>query len=766
MFFSSCASYNYSSSDRRSNNTFTLVANTPQVTISYKARSLRKKSQEFYGLNWNNNGNGMYSADITFNKLKRRGRYLIIQSPNYVSDTIKIKRAIRFKEVLEANNNPGSTDGSILYWLFSPVVIPFDFLMPSFYKISKKSKTSTVNLKYTQEYMDIKFQEIKNADNPITFESYMKEYPYSKRVIDARLKRDSLHLNTAIGTYTEEAISKFISTHEKSKFLDEAIKIKEEMVVARNEFQIAKNKNTKEAYEDYLKKFPKSIQKKDATNNLVDVVFKKILKSNDINEVNDFNIQYLVVNFNILNFDTFQRKSTVIANHLDDLIVSKYDATNKVNYESYSKIWKAYREVTKFKNLYRLKKCESYLSKISDMILFDMAKLNNQESQNRYLNKAKNDFNEFVLFDEVNDTNVSLILSAVSNSINFNGKLILYNQGYFSNRIKHSGEGDWSRNFLAFNYREKEYSNFNEINVEEFVFTKGLISDLKLLRDKTILMSYSNYLNLKSEYSYYLSGKLVRTDFREKNNSYFYEFENGINLTLKNLEDKIKVADYELANKNFDYAIELYNNCYKNDYPKTIALNLRIEKSIQNAGMQKIVYQNKLEQQRVAEEKKQEKIRLAEEKKQELIRIAEEKSKPKIGSRYKGGIIYKIYEDGSGGKLFFGVSRGTFQDIEDYLKNEYRSGIQCYMADDYDLQLLLQMGLIGPDAGDGTWNHLWYMGNRRVISYLKPVSYTAKDILNLPSDGNERLAEIVKYGSVGNRFEGEKYFAIIGYFKL
>jgi hypothetical protein len=233
-----------------------------------------------------------------------------------------------------------------------------------------------------------------------------------------------------------------------------------------------------------------------------------------------------------------------------------------------------------------------------------MAKLNNQESQNRYLNKAKNDFNEFVLFDEFNDTNVSFILSAVSNSINFNGKLILYNQGCFSNRIEHTGEGDWSRNFLAFNYREKEYSNFNEINVEEFVFTKGLISDLKLLRDKTILMSYSNYLNSKSEYSYYLSGKLVRTDFREKNNSYFYEFENGINLTLKSLEDKIKEADNELAYKNYDYAIELYKNCYKNDYPKTIALNLRIEKSIQNAESQKILYEKKLEQQRIAEEKR------------------------------------------------------------------------------------------------------------------------------------------------------------------
>ena len=121
----------------------------------------------------------------------------------------------------------------------------------------------------------------------------------------------------------------------------------------------------------------------------------------------------------------------------------------------------------------------------------------------------------------------------------------------------------------------------------------------------------------------------MRTDFTEGRSYYYYEYDNTTNLSLKKLENRIKEADKELANKNYDIAISLFKECGINDYPKSIPLNLRIQKSIQNAESQKIAYQRKLEQERIAEEKKQEKLRLAEEKKQELIRLAEEKKRKK-----------------------------------------------------------------------------------------------------------------------------------------
>ena len=55
---------------------------------------------------------------------------------------------------------------------------------------------------------------------------------------------------------------------------------------------------------------------------------------------------------------------------------------------------------------------------------------------------------------------------------------------------------------------------------------------------------------------------------------YSYEFEDGVNLSLKQLENKIKEGDAALASKNFDKALEIYSEC-SNDYPPNIELNKR-----------------------------------------------------------------------------------------------------------------------------------------------------------------------------------------------
>ena len=86
------------------------------------------------------------------------------------------------------------------------------------------------------------------------------------------------------------------------------------------------------------------------------------------------------------------------------------------------------------------------------------------------------------------------------------------------------------------------------------------------------------------------------------------------------------------------------------------------------------------------------------------------------------------------------------------------------MADDYDLQTLLQLKLIGPEKGDGGWGHLWWMGDRRMVSYGKPFQYTASGILNLPvtSSGTERTAAIIQFGWKADRYDSKALFAIVG----
>lgn len=139
-------------------------------------------------------------------------------------------------------------------------------------------------------------------------------------------------------------------------------------------------------------------------------------------------------------------------------------------------------------------------------------------------------------------------------------------------------------------------------------------------------------------------------------------------------------------------------------------------------------------------------------------------SQKKVGDQYKGGTLYEIYADGSGGKVVFFTAANNYDDAQRFLKDHYENGIKCYMADDYDLQTLFQLRLIGPDKGDGTWNNYWWMGDRRMASYGSPFEYTASGILNLPitSSGNERTANILQFGSKADRYNNKAYLAVMG----
>lgn len=146
--------------------------------------------------------------------------------------------------------------------------------------------------------------------------------------------------------------------------------------------------------------------------------------------------------------------------------------------------------------------------------------------------------------------------------------------------------------------------------------------------------------------------------------------------------------------------------------------------------------------------------------------ISQVKSEMQIGSKFKGGTIFKLFSDGSGGKLLFYVASGTFNDAYRKLEVEFKNGIDLSMADDYELQDLFQQGLIGPDVGNGDWNHLWFMSGRRMKSYSRPYACAAKTIVSLPTGYSERISDLVRYAWDMDRYKDECYYAAVGIFKL
>lgn len=139
-----------------------------------------------------------------------------------------------------------------------------------------------------------------------------------------------------------------------------------------------------------------------------------------------------------------------------------------------------------------------------------------------------------------------------------------------------------------------------------------------------------------------------------------------------------------------------------------------------------------------------------------------------VGDLYKGGKIYEIYQDGSGIKVFFGVEGGIYNSIQKSIKKAQDQGLNLYMANDYDLQKLFQLGFINPESNPehGSWRSLWFMGDRRMASFSYPYAHKASSIRNLSYDSNERIADIVQYAYKIDRYDGECLYALVGIFSL
>ena len=136
----------------------------------------------------------------------------------------------------------------------------------------------------------------------------------------------------------------------------------------------------------------------------------------------------------------------------------------------------------------------------------------------------------------------------------------------------------------------------------------------------------------------------------------------------------------------------------------------------------------------------------------------------KVGDKYNGGTVVELYSDGSGAKIFYGAYSGSYNQASRTVQEleSTKPSITFYIADDRDLQKLFQTGLAGPDAGQGSWGNVWFMGEQRMKSYSKPISCSADIIKNLDEDSNSRIAKLARYGDVEDRWNSKCYFAIMG----
>jgi hypothetical protein len=354
-----------------------------------------------------------------------------------------------------------------------------------------------------------------------------------------------LELSIALSKETESAIDDYISSHQQSNYLKEAQSIKNEMVAAREMFESAKSSNTVASYEAFLAKYPRSLHNTEAHKKLVLAAEKIALSSGLILSMRDYINKYLDVQKSYLNSKELDEKKIAISKAIDvQLVKDNIKKDPKKVYQEYSNLWKAFNQL---KNevpqdyLPDLQSTLSYQSKICDLIFTQLKDANTSDKQKILIDKITVDFPQLDLYEQ----NKNVLITVLENLNSSSGSVKLFNIGYIPHYFNFMSERDAliGRNF--YQYKGNDYEALQNITYEEVTLANGqLNSVIKCFQNNNLDFSLNLSNGDPKEISYHQNGKLVKTIFIQSDGkNYYYEYENGKNLTLQIISDAVTELD-------------------------------------------------------------------------------------------------------------------------------------------------------------------------------------------------------------------------------
>ncbi len=530
---------------------------------------------------------------VLFDGFKNKSIGITLFQKDYEPINLKIEKQIRYDALTK----------DIFCGVFT-FGLPFliDPFKSDFYRIKKSSLNHKVRFEYTQEYMKSEYVKIQYSTNIIDFKNWLSNYPRSvmyQKVVD---HRDSLEFSFALKQQKESAIDDFISTYNKSKFLESAITVKNEMKAARDLFESSKINNTIESYEDFLKKFPNSLHVKEARKLLVDASEKEAFSSLNSEKVLSYLKNYLIPNEVFLDKNIISEKRKKIKNNLESFIFQESVKNNQTKvYEEYASLWKRYVAISDDNqiplDIKNFEKIQNHHVEICDLLFKSLKEADSKEKQIKWKDKTMSDFPKLNIVNNLPTEPENFLFTVLDNQRNGNGLIKIFNENYFKtfktdSRIDNGLIAKY--NSGEYEYKSKKYNALERSDYQELNFILGKLGGMsKSCADSKLFFSYySDIENTKpDEISFYQDGKLVKTIYVSKGFSadgeciikqdYSYEFENGVNLTLINFEKEITKLENESKNNmhslDAQITIKECDRLIKYNIPD-VAQNARIEK--------------------------------------------------------------------------------------------------------------------------------------------------------------------------------------------
>ena len=411
MFLSSCASYRYSA-EKQENNTVSITSDNVK-NFSLNSASVSGPIGQSSG------GKLIY----TFKSLDKNNLKFNLSHPNYNDVEIEFERQVR----------PNALSKDIALGIFT-IGIPliYDAFNSDFYRIKPSGKNIAIHFEFKQTFMREEFNKIKKSNDPKTFQNWLDQYQNSDILKTVENHKDSLELTIAISQQSEKAIDQYISTHPNSKSLSNATKIKSEMVSARELYEKALTSNSTEAFENYLKEYPSSLNNYDAHRLLTKSAEKRAIESQDISALVLYIKNYLEPNSSYFNSSEVQAMKELVSSKIDNLLINEYVQQKSGDlYNTYSQLWTRYNSI-------KIEVPQNYLLELKEVLkcrntiyplLFNQSKgIKTKQDQTNLVNKFNKDFPNLTPLASDN-----LIITVINQTPNAQGNIRLFDYLMFPN---------------------------------------------------------------------------------------------------------------------------------------------------------------------------------------------------------------------------------------------------------------------------------------------------------------------------------------------
>lgn len=531
MGMASCASHKYASSERKANQTVSFRANAPNAQVMIKGSTAdidRDLTQSTTGT----------SGNLALPSLKKKNLSLIVTAPDYETETINLNRKVR-REALKKSL------GLSLVTYGIPLL--FDAFQSDFYQLGPNSRSVALDMDYTDAFYRRKLDEKWGSQNPSVFDTYIFSFPDSPFHEEAQKLKAEVEFNLALKEGTEDALNRFIASHQDSHILEKAKRAKDEMEEARLAFESAQSENTVESYAKFLARYPASIQKSVAIQGKTKAAFADLVMPGEASEraVMEFMSEHLAKSSTEMEGDWVENAiSTSIARYGDAL---KRELGNDLENQG-----EMLNRITEFESTYKFAitniNSEGGYFQVSAQSLKDeiIAQVIAEYFENGRANQVTGGWETAIsemasLFPELcPSADHWCLMALIDGQPNKNGDVIISNPSWVYDYFDNVSERDRMISFRGFEKDGGFVMLQDESDWMRFSYANNKLKEFEAKKDgktvcRLIFKGLTNYDSDIESAEYFSNGSLIYKQGKGPSGDWFgHVIQDGLNVTLSN----------------------------------------------------------------------------------------------------------------------------------------------------------------------------------------------------------------------------------------